>query len=124
MLLLARDQKFIFTKMNKGITLIETVLYLALFSLLIIGFLPQFSYFNTWQGNIRLGLQNEQDFLSTQAQIRSRLLNNEPLSSIKTDEILHSNFDENSRGNFELLDFSVVDLKSNFGTTSIPIANE
>ncbi len=110
--------------MNKGITLIETVLYLALFSLLIIGFLPQFSYFNMWRGNIRFGLQNEQDFLSTQAQIRSRLLNNEPLSSIKTDEILHSMFDENAHGNFELLDFSVIGLKNNFGTTSIPIANE
>ncbi len=61
--------------MNRGITLIETVLYLALLSILLATALPLLIDLNQWQSKQEITANSFRDYLFVETKIRSLLMN-------------------------------------------------
>lgn len=113
------------TNMNKGITLIETVIYLALFSFLITTMLPCFFDTNIWRARLEKNAAIVSDHLFIEGVLADLVRNSDEVKR----EDLGGNFDFinfglNDTGNFNILTFEIFAHDQNFGTTSYPTTYE
>lgn len=113
------------TNMNKGITLIETVTYLALFSFLMTAMLPWFFDTNLWRSRVEKNAVAVSDHLYVEGVLADLARNS---LEVKEEDLGTNfdfvNFDLNDEGNLNVLAFEIFAHDQNFGTTSYPTTYE
>lgn len=119
-----------------GITLVETVLYLALLSVICVVSMPLLIDQNIWQSKQNSFSDTTRDYLFIAGKVQNLVRENrmdelddfDPAlflgTSTRVSRVSNVLFSQQNRGGFEVLDFSISINEQNFGTTTFLMGRE
>ncbi len=110
---------------NNGITLIETIVYLGIFSLFIASFFPWFIDLYRWRGGLEVNSQQISKYLFIEGILADISRNSQDISETALgDNFTSVSFSLDRLENFSIYRFNIHPNGLNLGTTSYPTMYE